>query len=127
MPKVTEHIARKDRSCDEYPRCTYGIRKGERYRRYVAFPGDEGHEEGTRPWVLTVCAGCAGQSNRPMTGARVEVFRLNRGNVEVVATGVITKTILGLRAVQGYEVTDDDGVVHEADVHKINTLEAIAS
>ena len=59
MSKLTLHVARKDRSCDEYPRCSYGIRRGQRYFRYVAFPGDEGHEHGTTPWVMSICAGCS--------------------------------------------------------------------
>lgn len=35
------------------------IAPGHRYLRHVAFPGDDGHEEGTRPWALNECVACA--------------------------------------------------------------------
>ncbi|GAA0550051.1 hypothetical protein GCM10010172_35140 [Paractinoplanes ferrugineus] len=35
------------------------IAPGHRYFRQVAFPGDEGHEQGTQPAVLNQCIGCA--------------------------------------------------------------------
>lgn len=35
------------------------IGPGHRYLRHVAFPGDDGHEEGTRPWALVECVACA--------------------------------------------------------------------
>lgn len=57
MPSVSEHIARKARDCTSYP-CRKAIEPGQRYRRHVAFPGDDGHEEGTRPWVIIECDGC---------------------------------------------------------------------
>lgn len=56
MPTVSERIARKRHDC-AYP-CMRGIKRGQRYRRHVAFPGDEGHEEGRRPWVINECDAC---------------------------------------------------------------------
>lgn len=122
MARVTEHIARKARSCDEYPRCEHGIRKGERYRRYVAFPGDDGHEEGTKPLVLTMCAGCAADFGVPVTGTPVEILRICRSEPRVIATGVITRSVFSFTGVESYEVTDAAGVVHEASPHRVNVL-----
>jgi len=58
MPTMTEHHARKARRCGNYP-CQHNIEPRQRYRRYTAFPGDDGHEEGTRPWVIELCDGCS--------------------------------------------------------------------
>jgi hypothetical protein len=57
MAAVTEHTARKGRPCG-VDTCTRSIEPGQRYLRHVAFPGDEGYEEGTRPWVIEECAAC---------------------------------------------------------------------
>lgn len=122
VAKTTEHVARKSRPCNEYPRCSNGIEPGQRYRRYVAFPGDEGHEHGERPWVFEICAGCAAAGCRPITGARVEVFTLNRGEPVVTAVGVITETRYVGGGIDTYVVTDADGQEHEASPHRINVL-----
>ena len=53
--------------------------RGERYRRYVYFPGDEGLEDAKGPRVLTMCAGCAAAGFRPITGARVESYNMKEG------------------------------------------------
>lgn len=63
MPSVSEHIARKAQDCTSYP-CSKEILPGQRYRRHVAFPGDDGHEEGTRPWVIRECDACIRQRDR---------------------------------------------------------------
>lgn len=55
MPTVTERKARRTHACSDY---RHVIERGQRYRRHVAFPGDEGHEEGTKPWVLNECNEC---------------------------------------------------------------------
>lgn len=125
MAKTTEHIARKARECGEYPRCSHGIEPGQRYRRYIAFPGDEGHEHGERPRVMEVCAGCAAAGHRPITGARIEVFILDRGEPVVTATGVITETRYLGGGVDTYVVTDAEGKQHEASPHRINVLAAV--
>lgn len=57
MPTVAEHIARTAKPCSDYWR-GHVIEPGQRYRRHVAFPGDEGHECGTQPWVLNECDTC---------------------------------------------------------------------
>lgn len=57
MSTVADRIARKTHACSDYWH-GHVIQPGERYRRHVAFPGDEGHEEGTRPWVLKECDAC---------------------------------------------------------------------
>lgn len=57
MPSVVERIARKAYDC-RGGYCRHGIEPGQRYRRHVAFPGDEGHEEGTQPWVIRECDAC---------------------------------------------------------------------
>lgn len=126
MALTTEHVARKARKCDEYPPCRHGIQPGQLYRRHVAFPGDDGHEYGERPWVLEICAGCAADNYRPLTGARVEIYRLDRGDVEVVATGVITHTEYRGSAVEEYIVEDKAGAKHAVSPHRINPLQPVA-
>jgi hypothetical protein len=127
MGRTTEHVARKARRCDEYPRCRHGIFPGQRYRRHVYFPGDESFEDAKGPIVLTVCAGCAAAGFRPLTGARVESFKLHFGDPVVVASGVITETVYRAGAVAEYVITDGQGVVHAVDPHRINVLEPVAS
>ncbi|MEU0078622.1 hypothetical protein ABZY58_12050 [Micromonospora tulbaghiae] len=60
MPSTTLRTARKTRPC-AFARHNedHNITAGDLYVRAVAFPGDEGHEEGTQPWVLRVCKACA--------------------------------------------------------------------
>ncbi len=70
MSSVTEHTARKARQCGSYP-CRRSIEPGQRYRRHVAFPGDEGHEEGDQPWVIEECAVCAAARGEPIAGEDV--------------------------------------------------------
>jgi hypothetical protein len=65
MPSVSVRTARKDRPCRSYP-CRRTIQQGERYRRYVAFPGDDGHEQGTQPWVMDECTACAQRRGEPI-------------------------------------------------------------
>lgn len=60
MSTTTVHTARTTGLCGIYP-FDHDIETGTRYLRHVAFPGDEGHEEGTRPWVIRQCLGCAGR------------------------------------------------------------------
>lgn len=127
MARTTEHIARKARRCDDYPRCRNGIEPGQRYRRYVYFPGDEGAEDAKGPRVLTMCAGCAAAGFRPITGARVESYKLHFGDPVVVAAGVITETRYRAGVVAGYVITDAHGGLHEVDPHRINVLEPVAS
>jgi hypothetical protein len=55
--KFTLHRARTEKPCGSY-RCPNTIEPGDLYVRHVAFPGEEGHEEGTQPWVLLECAPC---------------------------------------------------------------------
>lgn len=55
---VSLHRARTARPCEAYP-CKLQIEAGALYVRYVAFPGDDGHEDGTRPRVVRECAACA--------------------------------------------------------------------
>lgn len=54
--EYVEHLvtARKDHYCDDYPRCTDGIKAGEPYLRCVAFPGHDANG-GTKPWVMNLC------------------------------------------------------------------------
>jgi hypothetical protein len=40
--KVTEPRSRKAGPCDDYPACRFGLVPGQRYRRLVYFPRDEG-------------------------------------------------------------------------------------
>jgi hypothetical protein len=54
------HVARKSHPCGECL-CRRTIEPGELYVRHVAFPGDDGHEEGTRPWVIRECFACANE------------------------------------------------------------------
>lgn len=126
MARTTEHVARKARPCDNYPPCRNGIIAGQRYRRYAYFPGDEGLEDAKRPYVLTECAGCAAAGFRPITDARVDSYKLHFGEPVVVASGIITETRYRAGAVAGYVITDDQGVVHEVDPHRITVLEAVA-
>lgn len=65
MARTTEHTARRRRQCGSYP-CSRSIEPGQQYLRHVAFPGDEGHEEGTRPWVIEECAACAAARGEPI-------------------------------------------------------------
>lgn len=62
MSTVTEHRARTKKPCSFYWR-KHVIAPGQRYRRHVAFPGDEGHEEGVTPWVLNECDTCILESD----------------------------------------------------------------
>lgn len=55
---ISLHRARKQHECESY-RCEQSIEPGDLYVRHVAFPGDEGHEEGDRPWVMRECTVCA--------------------------------------------------------------------
>lgn len=57
MPTITVRTARRSRPCGAYP-CSRIIAPGQWYVRHVAFPGDDGHEEGTRPRVLSECWHC---------------------------------------------------------------------
>ncbi len=57
MSTVSVRTARKERPCGNYP-CANSIERGDVYVRHVAFPGDDGHEEGTRPWVIDECSAC---------------------------------------------------------------------
>ena len=60
MPTTTLHTARKTRPC-MFARHheDHNITAGDLYVRQVVFPGDDGHEEGTQPWVAEVCVRCA--------------------------------------------------------------------
>lgn len=58
MSTTSERIARKPRPCGAY-HCGRTIEPGQRYLRHVAFPGDDGYEEGTRPWVIDECQYCS--------------------------------------------------------------------
>lgn len=49
--------ARKARPCGSY-RCPHTIKAGDRFVRHVVFPGQDGHEYGTRPRVLEQCSAC---------------------------------------------------------------------
>lgn len=55
---VSLHRARTSRTCGNYP-CKLSIEPGELYVRHVAFPCDDGHEDGARPWVIEDCFACA--------------------------------------------------------------------
>lgn len=55
---VSLRRARKAHPCGNYP-CTLQIEPGELYVRHVAFPGEDGHEDGTRPWSIRECVSCA--------------------------------------------------------------------
>lgn len=66
MSVVQARTARKPHLCTDCSwtpslRGVATIAPGHRYLRHVAFPGDEGHEEGTRPWALLQCVACACQ------------------------------------------------------------------
>ena len=50
-------MARRARPCGDYL-CGNEIEKGALYVRHVAFPGEEGHEYGTKPWVIEECVSC---------------------------------------------------------------------
>lgn len=58
---VSLHRARKQHPCESY-RCPRMIEPGDLYVRHVAFPGDEGHEEGTRPLVMREAAVCVDEA-----------------------------------------------------------------
>lgn len=58
MSTTTLHTARKTRGCGGY-RCQGLIEAGQLYVRYVAFPGDDGYEEGVGVKVAEECATCA--------------------------------------------------------------------
>lgn len=55
--RISLHRSRKQRPCESY-RCDELINPGDLYVRHVAFPGDEGFEEGDRPWVMRECSAC---------------------------------------------------------------------
>lgn len=61
MPSTTLRKARAVRPCAfaRHWQADHTINPGDLYVRAVAFPGDEGHEEGITPWVMHVCTGCA--------------------------------------------------------------------
>jgi hypothetical protein len=87
MPTTTEHVARKPRTCGNY-RCESRISPGDRYRRHVAFPGDEGHEEGTRPWVLDECWPCVTNSEAGAFDYIRDRYRVPAArDVRVIANG----------------------------------------
>lgn len=65
--KVTAHTARKERPCEVY-HCDNTIQHGQRYLRYVAFPGEDGHEHGTAPWVMVHCLECADRAGDYIRG-----------------------------------------------------------
>jgi hypothetical protein len=67
MSSTTIRTARRDRPCGSYP-CENTIKAGQRYRRQVAFPGDDGHEEGTTIWVIVECEVCASGRGDPFPG-----------------------------------------------------------
>lgn len=124
--KLTEHVARKARPCDDYPGCRFGIVPGQRYRRIVYFPGEtDVSERRTVPLVLEFCAGCCAKMGRPITGALVEVFRLEDGEYQMVACGVITQTQYLGENVQRYTITDAAGVEHETGPHNVETIEPV--
>jgi hypothetical protein len=58
---VSLHRARKQRPCESY-RCPVLIEPGDLYVRHVAFPGQEGHEEGVRPLVMREAASCVNEA-----------------------------------------------------------------
>lgn len=58
---VSLHRARKQYQCESY-RCDVLIEPGDLYVRHVAFPGDEGHEEGTKPLVMRESAACVNEA-----------------------------------------------------------------
>lgn len=60
---VTLHRARKQYPCESY-RCDAVIEPGDLYVRHVAFPGDEGHEDGVRPLVMRESAACVNKAGR---------------------------------------------------------------
>ena len=47
------------------------IEPGQRYRRHVAFPGDEGNEQGTTVWVIEECSACAAARGEPITQEQI--------------------------------------------------------
>jgi len=57
MGTVQVRTARKWHPCSGW-RCPVGVLAGTQYRREVIFPGDEGHEDGTRPVALATCSRC---------------------------------------------------------------------
>lgn len=58
---VSLHRARKQHPCESY-RCDELIEPGDLYVRHVTFPGDEGHEEGTRPLAMREAAVCVDEA-----------------------------------------------------------------
>lgn len=55
------HTARKHRLCDMAYPGAHPILPGELYLRHVTFPGEEGHEYGTKPVVHAECGWCVNQ------------------------------------------------------------------
>jgi hypothetical protein len=68
MGTVQVHTARKWHPCVGW-KCPVGVLVGTRYRREVVFPGEEGHEDGTRPVVFATCSRCV---NRELEFLRAE-------------------------------------------------------
>jgi hypothetical protein len=58
---VSLHRARKQHPCESY-RCDELIEPGALYVRHVVFPGEEGHEEGTKPLVMRESAACVNEA-----------------------------------------------------------------
>lgn len=87
MPITTERTARKTRPCGSYP-CHNDIKAGDRYLRHVAFPGDEGHEEGTHPWVINECDECVTKRQAWMFDAIRRQYNVPAGrDVRIVFQG----------------------------------------
>lgn len=57
----TARVAHMCSTCDWHtdPNGTPAIQPGHRYLIHVVFPGQDGHEEGTRPWRAKECIACA--------------------------------------------------------------------
>ena len=71
--------ARKDRPCDEYPRCNHGgIKTGEDYVRHATFPGHEANQS-NRVVVHCICRHCHTQYDRPMPPRRAARKKARRG------------------------------------------------
>lgn len=86
MSTTTAHTARKARRCGSY-RCLHTIEPGEPYLRHVAFPGDDGYEEGTRPRVMEECRHCIEERTRFVGVAVATVVEWN--SVHPVGTAVV--------------------------------------
>ncbi len=85
MSTISVHTARKARRCGSY-RCPHTIEPGETYLRHVAFPGDDGYEQGDRPRVMEECRHCIEERTR-FGSAAVTVAEWN--SVHPVGTPVV--------------------------------------